>query len=190
LSYKPQYLQNEYDGNIQSLLEVAYQGPIEGSTMEQQIVLPMGIKKLYDKRVDTLSGGELQKVAVCCALIRPADIYALDEPSAFLDVEDRINIAKFLHRFVKSQGKSAIIVDHDMQLIDLVADSLIIFSGKPGENGSAGSPIKKESGMNKFLENLSITYRRDENTGRPRINKLGGRLDRAQKSSGDYYMRT
>ncbi|HEY7777841.1 MAG TPA: ribosome biogenesis/translation initiation ATPase RLI, partial [Nitrososphaeraceae archaeon] len=77
-----------------------------------------------------------------------------------------------------------------MQLIDLVADSLIIFSGKPGENGSAGSPIKKESGMNKFLENLSITYRRDENTGRPRINKLGGRLDRAQKSSGDYYMRT
>lgn len=190
LSYKPQYLQNEYDGNIQSLLEVAYQGPIEGSTMEQQIVLPMGIKKLYDKRVDTLSGGELQKVAVCCALIRPADIYALDEPSAFLDVEDRINIAKFLHRFIKSQGKSAIIVDHDMQLIDLVADSLIIFSGKPGENGSAGSPIKKESGMNKFLENLSITYRRDENTGRPRINKLGGRLDRAQKSSGDYYMRT
>jgi ATP-binding cassette subfamily E protein 1 len=190
LSYKPQYLQNEYDGNIQSLLDAAYQGPIEGSTMEQQIVFPMGIKKLYDKRIDTLSGGELQKVAVCCALIRPADIYALDEPSAFLDVEDRINIAKFLHRFVKSQGKSAIIVDHDMQLIDLVADSLIIFSGKPGENGSAGSPIRKESGMNKFLETLSITYRRDENTGRPRINKLGGRLDRAQKSSGDYYMRT
>ena len=189
LSYKPQYLQNDYDGNIESLLNVAYQGPIQGSTMEQQIVLPMGIKKLYEKRVDTLSGGELQKVAVCCSLIRPADIYALDEPSAFLDVEDRINIAKFLHRFVKSQGKSAIIVDHDMQLIDLIADSLIIFSGNPGQNGSASSPIRKESGMNKFLENLSITYRRDENTGRPRINKMGGRLDRSQKQSGDYYMR-
>ncbi|HSA73848.1 MAG TPA: ribosome biogenesis/translation initiation ATPase RLI [Nitrososphaeraceae archaeon] len=190
LSYKPQYLQNEYDGNIQSLLELAHQGPIEGSTMEQQILVPMGIKKLYDKRVDTLSGGELQKVAVCCSLIRPADIYALDEPSAFLDVEDRINIAKFLHRFVKSQGKSAIIVDHDMQLIDLVSDSLMIFSGIPGKKGFAGSPIKKDLGMNKFLENLSITYRRDENTGRPRINKLGGRLDRAQKNSGDYYQRT
>ena len=189
LSYKPQYLQNEYNGNISSLLDIAYQGPIEGSTMEQQIVIPMGIKKLYEKRVDTLSGGELQKVAVCCALIRPAEVYALDEPSAFLDAEDRINIAKFLHRFVKSQGKSAIIVDHDMQLIDLVADSLIIFSGNPGEKGFAGSPIKKDIGMNKFLQNLSITYRRDENTGRPRINKLGGRLDRAQKNSGDYYQR-
>jgi len=189
ISYKPQYLQNDFDGNVESLLSAAFEGPIEDSTIEQQIVDPMGIKKLYDKKVETLSGGELQKVAVCCSLIRPAEIYALDEPSAFLDVEDRINIAKFLHRFVKSQGKSAIIVDHDMQLIDLVADSLMIFSGNPGEQGIVKSPTNKEIGMNKFLENLSVTYRRDENTGRPRINKLGGRLDRAQKYSGDYYKR-
>ena len=189
ISYKPQYLQNDFDGNVESLLSAAFEGPIEDSTVEQQIIDPMGIKKLYDKRVETLSGGELQKVAVCCSLIRPAEIYALDEPSAFLDVEDRINIAKFLHRFVKSQGKSAIIVDHDMQLIDLVADSLMIFSGNPGEQGIVESPTNKEIGMNKFLENLSVTYRRDENTGRPRINKLGGRLDRAQKYSGDYYKR-
>jgi len=189
ISYKPQYLQNDFDGNVESLLSAAFEGPIEDSTVEQQIIDPMGIKKLYDKRVETLSGGELQKVAVCCSLIRPAEIYALDEPSAFLDVEDRINIAKFLHRFVKSQGKSAIIVDHDMQLVDLVADSLMIFSGNPGEQGIVESPTNKEIGMNKFLENLSVTYRRDENTGRPRINKLGGRLDRAQKYSGDYYKR-
>ena len=189
ISYEPQYLQNDFDGNVESLLSAAFEGPIEDSTIEQQIVDPMGIKKLYDKKVETLSGGELQKVAVCCSLIRPAEIYALDEPSAFLDVEDRINIAKFLHRFVKSQGKSAIIVDHDMQLIDLVADSLMIFSGNPGEQGIVESPTNKEIGMNKFLENLSVTYRRDENTGRPRINKLGGRLDRAQKYSGDYYKR-
>jgi len=189
ISYKPQYLQNDFDGNVESLLSAAFGGPIEDSTMEQQIVDPMGIKKLYDKKVDTLSGGELQKVAVCCSLLRPAEIYALDEPSAFLDVEDRINIAKFLHRFVKSQGKSAIIVDHDMQLVDLVADSLMIFSGNPGEQGIVESPTNKEIGMNRFLESLSVTYRRDENTGRPRINKLGGRLDRAQKYSGDYYKR-
>ena len=189
ISYKPQYLQNDFDGSVESLLGVAFEGPIEESTIEQQIVDPMGIKKLYDKKVDTLSGGELQKVAVCCSLLRPAEIYALDEPSAFLDVEDRINIAKFLHRFVKWQGKSAIIVDHDMQLIDLVADSLMIFSGNPGEQGIVESPTNKEIGMNRFLESLSVTYRRDENTGRPRINKFGGRLDRAQKYSGDYYKR-
>ena len=187
ISYKPQYLNQDYDGDVRSLMYAAYQSPIEGSTAEEQIIIPMGVKKLYDKSVRNLSGGELQKIAVVAALLRQADIYALDEPSAFLDAEDRIAVAKFLQRFVRAQGKSAIIVDHDMQLIDLVADTLVIFEGQPGVEGNATAPMRKEDGMNRFLKTLSITYRRDETTGRPRVNKEGGRLDRAQKDSGDYY---
>jgi ATP-binding cassette, sub-family E, member 1 len=187
ISYKPQYLSQEYDGDVRSLMYMAHLNPIEGSSVEQQIIIPMGVKKLYEKNVKNLSGGELQKVAVAASLLRQADIYALDEPSAFLDAEDRIAIAKFLQRFVRAQGKSAIIIDHDIQLIDLVADSLVIFEGRPGIEGSATEPIKKEEGMNRFLKALSITYRRDETTGRPRVNKEGGRLDREQKESGNYY---
>jgi ATP-binding cassette subfamily E protein 1 len=187
ISYKPQYLNQDYDGDVRSLMYAAYQSPIEASTAEEQIIIPMGVKKLYDKSVRNLSGGELQKIAVVAALLRQADIYALDEPSAFLDAEDRIAVAKFLQRFVRAQGKSAIIVDHDMQLIDLVADTLVIFEGQPGVEGNATAPMRKEDGMNRFLKTLSITYRRDETTGRPRVNKEGGRLDRAQKDSGDYY---
>ena len=187
ISLKPQYLNQDYDGDVRSLFHIAYQREIENSQIEEQILMPMGMKKLYEKNVKNLSGGELQKVAVATSLLRQADIYALDEPSAFLDIEDRISLAKFLQRFVRSQGKSAIIIDHDMQLIDLVADSLVIFEGHPGLKGSAGSPIHKEAGMNQFLKALSITYRRDENTGRPRVNKEGGRLDRIQKESGNYY---
>jgi ATP-binding cassette, sub-family E, member 1 len=187
ISYKPQYLNQEYDGDVRSLMYMAYLNSIEGSSMEQQIVIPMGVKKLYEKNVRNLSGGELQKVAVAASLLRQADIYALDEPSAFLDAEDRIAVAKFLQRFIRAQGKSAIIIDHDIQLIDLVADTLIIFEGQPGLEGSATAPIKKEEGMNRFLKALSITYRRDETTGRPRVNKEGGRLDREQKESGNYY---
>ena len=187
ISLKPQYLNQDYDGDVRSLFHIAYQKEIENSQIEEQILMPMGMKKLYEKNVKNLSGGELQKVAVATSLLRQADIYALDEPSAFLDIEDRISLAKFLQRFVRSQGKSAIIIDHDMQLIDLVADSLVIFEGHPGLKGSAGSPIHKEAGMNQFLKALSITYRRDENTGRPRVNKEGGRLDRIQKESGNYY---
>ena len=71
----------------------------------------MGVKKLYEKNVKNLSGGGAQKVAVQ-PLLRQADIYALDEPSAFLDA-DRIAVAKFLQRFIRAQGKSAIIIDHD-----------------------------------------------------------------------------
>ena len=189
ISYKPQYLQQDHDGDTRSLLSTAYQAPIEGSAVENHILIPMGIKRLYDKNINTLSGGELQKVAVCATLVRPANIYALDEPSAFLDVEDRISLAKFLHRFVKAEGKSAMIIDHDMQLIDLVSDSLVIFTGTPAMDGIAHNPMNKEDGMNQFLRTLAITYRKDETTGRPRINKMGGRLDRKQKDSGDYYSR-
>jgi ATP-binding cassette, sub-family E, member 1 len=189
ISYKPQYLQQDHDGDTRSLLSTAYQAPIEGSAVENHILIPMGMKRLYDKNINTLSGGELQKVAVCATLVRPANIYALDEPSAFLDVEDRISLAKFLHRFVKAEGKSAMIIDHDMQLIDLVSDSLVIFTGTPAIEGIAHNPMNKEDGMNQFLRTLAITYRKDETTGRPRINKVGGRLDRKQKDSGDYYSR-
>lgn len=189
ISYKPQYLQQDHDGDTRSLLSTAYQAPIEGSAVENHILIPMGMKRLYDKNINTLSGGELQKVAVCATLVRPANIYALDEPSAFLDVEDRISLAKFLHRFVKVEGKSAMIIDHDMQLIDLVSDSLVIFTGTPAIEGIAHNPMNKEDGMNQFLRTLAITYRKDETTGRPRINKMGGRLDRKQKDSGDYYSR-
>jgi ATP-binding cassette subfamily E protein 1 len=188
ISFKPQYLKQDYDGDVHSLLYVAYhQNAIENSKIEEQILIPMGIKKLYEKNVKNLSGGELQKVAVAASLMREADIYALDEPSAFLDIEDRIALAKFLQRFIRAQGKSAIIIDHDIQLIDHVADTLVIFEGYPGLEGMASPPMQKEPGMNKFLKALSITYRRDENTGRPRVNKEGGRLDRMQKDSGDYY---
>ena len=189
ISYKPQYLQQDHEGDTRSLLSTAYQAPIEGSAVENHILIPMGVKRLYDKNMNTLSGGELQKVAVCATLVRPANIYALDEPSAFLDVEDRISLAKFLHRFVKAEGKSAMIIDHDMQLIDLVSDSLVIFTGTPAMEGIAHNPMNKEDGMNQFLRTLAITYRKDETTGRPRINKMGGRLDRKQKDSGDYYSR-
>jgi ATP-binding cassette, sub-family E, member 1 len=187
ISYKPQYLNQEYEGDVRSVLAASYGNAIEGSQIEEQIVLPLGIKKLYDKSIRHLSGGELQKIAVAASLMRPADIYALDEPSAFLDVEDRIALAKFLQRFVRAYGKSAMVVDHDVQLIDLVSDSLVIFQGMPGSRGHASEPLAKEVGMNEFLKSLSITYRRDAETGRPRVNKEGSRLDRSQKDSGNYY---
>ena len=187
ISYKPQYLNQDIDGDVRSLIYSANNGQFEGSLLEEQILIPLGLKKLYDKSVKGLSGGELQKVAVSLSLVRDADIYALDEPSAFLDIEDRISLAKFVQRFIKSKGKSALIIDHDIQLVDLVSDSLIIFDGLPGVEGTGYSPMTKEIGMNEFLKSLNISFRRDETTGRPRVNKEESRLDRLQKKEGNYY---
>ena len=189
ISYKPQYLLNDYDVEVISLLEKANGGGIEDTSEEEQILHPMKIKKLYNKSVKNLSGGELQKVAIATCLLQKVDLYALDEPSAFLDVEDRIAIAKLIQRFVRSYGKSAIIIDHDIQLMDLISDSLVIFEGIPGREGHATTPKSKVDGMNQFLRSLEITYRRDETSMRPRVNKSDSRLDRGQKQSGHFYYR-
>jgi len=187
IAYKPQYLQNDIDVEVIALLDKANDGAIEGSQEEEQILEPLKIKKLYNKSVINLSGGELQKVSVASCLLQKVDLYALDEPSAFLDVEDRITIAKFLQRFVRSFGKSAIIIDHDIQLMDLVSDSMIIFEGESGLSGHATSPMPKADAMNRFLKSLDMSFRRDERSLRPRVNKLESRLDKEQKSSGNFY---
>jgi len=187
IAYKPQYLQNDYDVEVISVLDKANGNDIEGSMEEEQILDPLKIKKLYNKSIKNLSGGELQKVAVASCLLQKVDVYALDEPSAFLDVEDRIAVAKFLQKFVRSFGKSAIIIDHDLQLMDLVSDTMVIFEGESGLHGKATSPLEKSQAMNRFLKSLDMSFRRDEKSLRPRVNKLESRLDKDQKTSGNFY---
>lgn len=187
IAYKPQYLQNDSDVEVVALLERANGGPIEGSLEEEQVADPLRIKKLYNKPVRNLSGGELQKVAVASCLLQKADMYALDEPSAFLDVEDRIAVAKFLQKFVRSFGRAALVIDHDLQLMDLVSDTMVIFEGRPGAEGRATAPLPKPEAMNRFLGSLGMSFRRDEKSLRPRVNKVGSRLDKEQKSSGKFY---
>jgi ATP-binding cassette subfamily E protein 1 len=187
IAYKPQYLSNDIDIDVISVLNKANEGLVEGSQEEEQIVEPLKIKKLYNKSIKNLSGGELQKVSIVTCLLQKADLYALDEPSAFLDVEDRIAIAKFIQRFTRSYEKSAMIIDHDVQLLDLVSDSMVIFEGTPGINGHASSPLPKVESMNKFLKSLDITFRRDEKSQRPRVNKENSRLDKIQKAESNFY---
>ena len=187
IAYKPQYLTNDIEIDVISVLNKANEGAVEGSQEEEQIIDPLKIKKLYNKSIKNLSGGELQKVAVATCLLQKVDMYALDEPSAFLDVEDRIVVAKFLQKFIRSYGKSAIIIDHDLQLLDLVSDSMVIFEGKSGINGNASAPLSKKDAMNKFLKSLNITFRRDEKSSRPRVNKEDSRLDKMQKESSNFY---
>ncbi len=189
IAYKPQYLKNDTDVEVVSVLEEANGNQIEGSQEEEQIIEPLKIKKLYNKSIKNLSGGELQKVAIVTCLLQKVDLYALDEPSAFLDVEDRIAVAKFIQKFVRSYGKSAIIIDHDLQLMDLISDTVIMFEGISGLEGHATSPLSKSEAMNRFLRSLDISFRRDEKSLRPRINKLDSRLDKQQKEIGNFYYR-
>jgi len=92
-----------------------------------------------------------------------------------------------LQKFVRSFGKSAIIIDHDLQLMDLMSDSMIIFEGESGKAGTATAPMPKSEAMNRFLKSLDMSFRRDEKSLRPRVNKIESRLDKDQKESGNFY---
>lgn len=182
VSYKPQYLEAKKEF-VKNILKDPKTIPIVLEACKRELKVDV----LMEKRLDELSGGELQRVALAKALSTEADVYLFDEPSAFLDIEQRFAFSKLLKRVITDSSKSAFIVDHDIVFIDSIANRLIPFEGESSINGHAGPPLSKKDGMNKFLNMVKITMRRDKDSKRPRINKPDSKLDREQKSSGDFY---
>lgn len=88
---------------------------------------------------------------------------------------------------MENEDTTAIIVEHDLVTTDYVSDRTIVFSGKPSVNGTASKPMSLRNGMNAFLLNLDITFRRDSENGRPRANKRYSQIDRKQKEMGEFY---
>ncbi|TQS77115.1 MAG: ATPase [Candidatus Methanarcanum hacksteinii] len=187
ISYKPQYITPDFDGTVKDLLYTEAFDVIETGFFQTEVFEPLCIKHLMDKQVKNLSGGELQRVAITVCLAKEADIYLIDEPSAYLDSNQRMNAAKTIRRMMEKSGKSGMIIDHDMYFLDMVSDSMMVFGGNPGHEGIADGPFDMREGMNRFLKAVDITFRRDAETHRPRINKPDSRLDREQKSKGEYY---
>jgi ATP-binding cassette subfamily E protein 1 len=157
------------------------------SWLYMELVKRLRINKLLERNIRDLSGGELQKVAVAVTLAQEADVYFLDEPSAYLDVEERITVARVIRRIVGEKNKTAIVVEHDLMLETFVSDRIIVFWGEPSVSGEASQPLDPQRGLNELLKYLDITVRRDPGSGRPRINKPGSVLDREQRQKGIYY---
>jgi ATP-binding cassette, sub-family E, member 1 len=187
VSYKPPYINGDFDGTVKEFIMSQAEGLLSDGFLKAEVTRPLQLAGLFEKRVDRLSGGELQRTALAMALQRDAEIYLLDEPSAYLDSNQRIQAAKTIRRVMEKKGRSALIVDHDVYFLDLVSDTMMVFDGEPGVKGHAGGPYDLRRGMNKFLKGVDVTFRRDNDTRRPRINKHGSRLDREQRSAGEYY---
>ncbi len=186
IAYKPQYLVSDFEGTVQEFLITG--APNYGSNIfKSEILRPFSLEDILEKNVEDLSGGELQRLAVAATLSKDAEIYLLDEPTAFLDVEQRFKSARAIKRIVESRNAAAIIIDHDIVFIDYISDRAMVFYGEPGVKGLATEPTDLRSSMNRFLSNVGITFRRDKETKRPRVNKLESYLDREQKSKGEYY---
>ncbi len=180
VSYKPQYLDSESDQIVGELLKDAMKH-------FDHLFRPLELHPLLTQKLSELSGGELQRVAIAHALSKDADIFLLDEPSAYLDVEQRLLVAKIIREVAEERDASVLVVDHDLMFVDYLSDKLMVFDGVPAKHGEAKGPFKMQEGMNHFLTKLNITLRRDKESNRPRINKPGSRLDREQKQEGKLY---
>jgi ATP-binding cassette subfamily E protein 1 len=187
VAYKPQYLTSNYGGTVGDFFTSTLGSRYDDPGLQDALATPLRLEKLLPRLMTELSGGELQKVAIVATMAQDAEIFALDEPSAFLDVEDRFVIARAVSRLIKARGKAAVIIDHDLQVVDIISDRLMVLTGTPGVRGEATPPLAKEEGMNIFLKEVGLTYRRDVNSGRPRVNKPGSKLDREQKERGVHY---
>ncbi|MBN2142296.1 ribosome biogenesis/translation initiation ATPase RLI [Candidatus Woesearchaeota archaeon] len=180
VAYKPQYLETS-DELVLTFIQDAIQ------KFEVQLVRPLDLKGLFMKKLSELSGGELQRVHIAKALSQESDVVLMDEPSAYLDVEQRLRLGRIIKDTLSLSHKSALIVDHDLLFVDTISERLIVFEGKPAVKGEVEGPFFMEAGMNRFLKNIALTFRRDEETKRPRINKPGSQLDTEQKRSGRLY---
>ena len=190
VSYKPQYISPEAlpDATVFEVLKAANPAAVvPGSWLYLELVKKLRLDRMMDRKARTLSGGELQRLAIAVALSREADIYLLDEPSAYLDVEERVNVARIIRRVIETREAAALVVEHDLMILDYVSDRISLVSGEPGVYGRVNTPRPVKAGMNLLLQELGVTVRKDDQTGRPRINKEGSYLDRMQRARKLFY---
>ncbi|ODM99505.1 ATP-binding cassette sub-family E member 1 [Orchesella cincta] len=187
VSYKPQKISPKSTGSVRQLLHEKIRDAYIHPQFITDVMKPLRINDIIDHEVQTLSGGELQRVALALCLGKPADVYLVDEPSAYLDSEQRLVAAKVIKRFILHAKKTGFVVEHDFIMATYLADRVIVFEGKASVHAIANTPQNLLSGMNKFLELLGITFRRDPNNFRPRINKLDSVKDTEQKRAGNFF---
>lgn len=180
VAYKPQYLETGSGQLVVDFLKDALK-------YSHQLIAPLDLEALFTKKLSQLSGGELQRVSIARCLSQEAELFLLDEPSAYLDVEQRLLISKVIKNITQERDLTVLVVDHDLMFLDYLSDRLIVFQGIPAKEGLLKGPFSLEEGMNLFLTDLQITMRRDPVSNRPRINKPGSVKDREQREKNRLY---
>ena len=187
VSYKPQYITQDFPGTVREFI-MDYSQNYDFSANQMQLLYnPLGVDKFLDTLIKNLSGGQLQRAFICACLAKRAELYILDEPSAYLDVEERLHISAVIRAVTKRMSATTIVIEHDLAIVDALSDRLFLFAGTPGKHGKTIGPLNKREGMNAFLKLLDITFRRDLDTGRARINKRNSQVDKLQRAHGEYF---
>ena len=190
------------DGTYPTVQELFYANirtASNDSLFVSDVIRPLNIDKIKDRKINELSGGELQRICICLCLGTDAQIYFIDEPSACLDIEQRMIITKIIKKFVMHNNKIAFVVEHDLLMAMILAqesNSQVIVASENEESiidaksYTINAPCKSKEGVDKFLKQLDITVRMESSCAkhvRPRINKPNSTKDKEQKAQQKYY---
>ena len=127
----------KFQGTVRQLLHKKIRDAYIHPQFSTDVMKPMSMEVLMDNGVQNLSGGELQRTAIVLCLGTAADIYLIDEPSAYLDSEQRIAASKVIKRFIMHAKKTAFVVEHDFIMATYLADKVVVYDGNPGVETTA-----------------------------------------------------
>ena len=149
IAVKPQYidkLPRIFDGEVRELLaRVDDRGEMENYTEL------MGISHILDRKLGDLSGGELQRVAICATLLKEADVYFFDEPSSYLDIYERMRMVGVV-RGLAEKGKRVLVVEHDLAILDVLCDLIHVIYGERSAYGIFTPPRSTRTAINAYLD--------------------------------------
>ena len=148
-SIKPQQihrLAEAFDGTGNELLD-----KYDERGVTRELVRELGLQNSMEKRLKELSGGELQRIAVAAAASKDTEFYFFDEPSSYNDVYQRIGVARVIQGLAKI-GKSVMIVEHDLTLLDFLSDYIEVLYGEPTAYGIVSNILSTKIGINVFLD--------------------------------------
>lgn len=164
-----------------------------------EILDVLELRHVYDRDINLLSGGELQRFAIGTVCVQKADVYMFDEPSSFLDVKQRLAAGRMIRSLLRPDDY-VIVVEHDLAVLDYLSDFICVLYGKPAVYGVVTLPASVREGINIFLdgniptENLrfreeSLQFRIGEAGEEFLVDKSRGySYPSMQKTLGDFHL--
>jgi ATP-binding cassette, sub-family E, member 1 len=132
-----------------------------------QLSVELELEKLFDRNIDELSGGELQRFAMLIVMIQKVDVYIFDEPTSYLDVKQRIKSSQLIRK-LQTHDNYIIIVEHDLSILDYLSDFICCLYGEPAAYGVVTMPFTVREGINIFLSGFvpteNMRFREEELT--------------------------
>lgn len=130
----------------------------EDKQIVAQSIRMVGIEELSDRKTHTLSDGERQKVMIAKALVQQTPIIILDEPTAFLDFQSRVEITRLLRQLAHGMGKTILLSTHDIALALRLSDRLWVM--EDWQNLSVGTPVElaQRGVLSRYIERGGISF--------------------------------